>query len=191
MGRRGWCQEREGARGPGGWELGAGGWEGELAAKGQAAGEKESLIWIFSSALASVTCLLSGLSVKSLIKLLASWRRDKHRVSATLEWSEVRDLPWKSGAYELDSFDFLICIFLFLVNILEAPCGMNWFYIVSHQPWLLSRMFIDELISGFRVLLVQIHPLRLHKVPIGLNMAIHVWGYTGSLLFFYGLYLVF
>lgn len=52
---------------------------------------------------------------------------------------------------------------------------MNWFYIVSHQPWLLSRMFIDELISEFRVLLVQIHLLRLHKVPIGLNRQL-VWG---------------
>ena len=52
-------------------------------------------------------------------------------------------------------------------------------------------MFIDELISGFRVLLVQIHLRRLHKVPLGLNMATHVWGYTGSLLFFDALYLFF
>ena len=61
---------------------------------------------------------------------------------------------------------------------------MNWFYIVSHQPWLLSRMFIDELISGFRVLLVQIHLLRLHKVPIGLNRQL-VWGGTLALYSFF------
>lgn len=57
-------------KGPGG--LGAGGWQPKGSCR-----EAESLIWIFNTLFAGVSYILSHLSMKSLIQLLASRGYDK------------------------------------------------------------------------------------------------------------------
>ena len=57
-------------KGPGG--LGAGGWQPKGTCR-----EGKSLILIFNTLFAGVSCILSHLSMKSLIQLFASWGYDK------------------------------------------------------------------------------------------------------------------
>lgn len=101
---KGWCQEQEGA-----WGL--------VTVKGQLQRRIEHRrTGIFNSLLAGVI-VICHVTMKSLIKLLASWEQDTVlSLSASLEWDKIRDI------HSIEQWLHMSDIHSFLFSHLLPPC---------------------------------------------------------------------
>lgn len=99
---REWCQEKEEA-----WGL--------MIVTGQIRGEWNGREWGFSIHYLLMCYNLTHLSMKSLVKLLASWDYDKVlSLYATLEWMKSETSYRKTVTW---NYIFYFLVFFFLVNI--------------------------------------------------------------------------